>query len=334
MNLDTDNLVNNHSPDYDWKLDNNFIESVENDPYLAYADTDSSYQIYTLPFSKHKVDNRKIVNYVQDIASELRASYNEALEYFGQFANLNPKFNTMDFKSEVVGKKGFFNAKKFYSLHIIWDEGTYFDDEPYLKITGGQLKKSDVTPITKDLLEEIYNILVIDLSIVDPVYIYKFIFKDLRKKYTDEILEQTTNMNFKRFAIPKKWGSTKKSIPPFVYGAMLYNALISDSFRPSDSFIVVKINIEPHMLIEYFKNNDIINNAYTLQLEHIVELKEKLNVISIPPDMTEDEKTKLLKLMTDLHIKLDIDDLIRTNIDQKLEVFDKLFTSDVKLTVG
>ena len=45
----------------------------------------------------------------------------------------------MNFKSEVIAFKGFFGAKKFYGLGIIWKEGTFYDVSEcrVLDIDGG-----------------------------------------------------------------------------------------------------------------------------------------------------------------------------------------------------
>ncbi len=317
---------------HDWYTPTDFIESVEKCPLLVYADTDSSYQIYNLPFDKFE-DIFQLVEYVQKLANELRSIYNNALNHYGQFANLNETYNTMDFKSEVIAYKGFFNTKKFYSLSKCWDEGTFFETKPKLKITGGQIKKSDVTKLTKELLTEVYDILVMDLKMTDIYEMYRLIFVVLKNKYKLKIQEDLKSMNFNSFSIPKKWGNTEKQVPPPVIGAMLYNALMGDTFRPSDSFLVVKINIDLSELINHFENNKMNKDQYSLQLKEVTTLREKINVISIPPIMLKEESDKLLVILKQLNIKLNIEDIMLTNIDTKLDVFDKLFTDEVRMRV-
>ncbi len=310
-----------------WNLPEGFIEKTDTDELLLYADTDSAYLLYDLPFDKYE-DINQLVNYVQRIAKELGVLYNGALEHYLSNIGLNPKYNTMDFKSEVIAYKGFFNTKKFYSLSKAWDEGVYFEEKPKLKTTGGQIKKSDVTQLTKALLTEVYNVLVMDLKQVDTNKMYKIIFHTLKNKYKLQIQQDIQSMNFKSFSIPKKWGNTKKTVPPFVTGAMLYNALMEDTFRPSDSFIVVKIRIDLFKLTEYFKNNEINENEFTLQYYDILKLKDKINVISIPPELTDEQKDNLINIMKQLNIQLNYDDIVDSNIDSKLLPFEKLFKAE------
>lgn len=316
-----------------WYLPEGFIEKTENDDYLLYADTDSAYLLYDLPFDKYQ-NIHQLVDYIQGIARELGTIYNDALNYYvGNFANMNPEYNTMDFKSEVVAYKGFFNTKKFYSLAKCWDEGTFFEGKPKLKTTGGQIKKSDVTQITKKLLDDIYALIVTDLSQTNLDEMYRIIFIELKNKYKLQIMDDIKQLNFKSFSIPKKWGSTEKTIPPFVMGAKLFNCIIDDTFRPSDSFIVVKVHLDIERLKEYIKNNKIRKDKYILQLSEVESLGDKLKNISLPPDMTSTQKEKLISRMEELNIRLDYDEIISFNIDMKIEPFEKLFSDDVKMRV-
>jgi len=292
----------------------------------------SAYLLYDLPFNKYE-DIHQLVNYVQSIARELGEIYNNALEYYlCNFAGLNPEYNTMDFKSEVIAYKGFFNTKKFYSLAKCWDEGVFFEEKPKLKTTGGQIKKSDVTQITKKLLTEIYHILVTDINQNDIIKMYRMIFIGLKNKYKLQISEDIENMEFTSFSVPKKWGSTEKSIPPFVTGAKLYNAIIGDTFRPSDAFIVVKVIIDVEKLLDFYIQNNVNDDKFTLQRTEVQELKNKINVISIPPILSDEEKTKLLDVMKKLNIRLNLTEIIEYNIDLKIDPFEKLFDEETRLS--
>ena len=167
-----DNILN-IPPDHVFYLPDGFIELTEQDEYLLYSDTDSAYLLYELPFNKYE-DVHKLVDYIQGIASELRKDYNDGLNYYvGGYANMNPKYNTMDFKPEVIATKGFFNKKKFYGLANCWVEGTFYEEDPKIKKVGGQIKKSDVTDISKNMLNDIYHILVEDKEETDIYQMYK-----------------------------------------------------------------------------------------------------------------------------------------------------------------
>jgi DNA polymerase elongation subunit (family B) len=317
--------------DHDWFLPEHFIEKTENDDYLLYADTDSAYLLYDLPFNKYD-DIHQLVDYVQGIARELGTLYNGALEhYLCNFAGLNPEYNTMDFKSEVVAYKGFFNTKKFYSLAKAWDEGTFFEEKPKLKTTGGQIKKSDVTQLTKKLLTEVYKVIVTDINQTDIVEMYRIIFIELKNKYKLQIRDDIAKTHFASFSIPKKWGNTEKSIPPFVTGAKLFNVIMEDTFRPSDSFIVVKIIPDIEKLLDYYTTIDVPEDRFHLQRHEVATLGNKINVLSLPPLMSEEQKQKLLEQFKKLNIKLDYDEIVSFNIDLKLEPFEKLFDMETRM---
>ncbi len=321
------------SENHPWFLPENFIEKTDTDDVLLYADTDSAYLLYDLPFDKYQ-DIHQLVDYVQGIARELGTIYNEALEYYlCANAGLNPKYNTMDFKSEVVAYKGFFNSKKFYALAKAWDEGTFFEEKPKLKITGGAIKKSDVTKLTKQLLTDVYSVLVTDIDKVDLVEMYRIIFVQLKAKYKFQIMDSIKNMEFADFSIPKKWGSTEKTIPPPVTGAKLYNYIMEDTFRPSDSFIVVKVYVDIARLLQEYGRDPAKVSEFILQQEEVEFLKNKINVISIPPTLDEEQKQRLLDRLDKLNIRLDYDEIISYNIDTKLEPFEKLFSDDIRMKV-
>ena len=154
----TDKLISSIPENHDLFVQEGFVNKTDKDAYQVYSDTDSAYVLIKLPFSKTK-DIQKTVIYCQAIAERLNKSYQKALElYFYRASNWHPEFNAMNFKSEVIAFKGFFGAKKFYGLGIIWKEGTFYD-ELDLKTTGGQIKKADNTRVTKEMLSEIYILL-------------------------------------------------------------------------------------------------------------------------------------------------------------------------------
>lgn len=316
-----------------WYLPEGFIEKTENDPYLLYADTDSAYLLYDLPFDKFE-NIHQLVSYIQKLANELGEIYNDSLNYYvGTFANMNPKYNTMDFKSEVVAYKGFMGAKKFYALSKCWDEGTFFEEKPKLKTTGGQIKKSDVTQITKKLLDEVYKLLVTDLSVTDLDYMYHKIFVEFTSTYREMILQDIADLNFNSFSIPKKWGRTENSVPTHVYGAKFFNAIVDDQFRPSDSFLIVKITCEMEKVKHYLFEHEMEKSKYCLSYNEAVMLGDKLNVICIPPNMSKEQKEKFLEKMEQFNIKLNYDEIINFNINMKLDPFQDLFPYEVKMRV-
>lgn len=303
-----------------------FIQKTEQDTRLAYSDTDSAYLIFDLPFNKFD-DIRKLVDYIQNISKKIDNVYNEALNhYVGLFGGMNPTYNTMKFKSEVVAYQGFFNTKKFYALSKAWDEGTFFE-KPKIKQTGGQIKKADVTKISEDLLTRVYETLVIPSETKDLTSLYKKIFVEIKNSVKMKLKKDIDDLNFTSFGVPKKWGFKATRATQWVTGARLYNQICEDLFRPGDSMIMIPIRGQFNQLCDYVNNGLIQTNEYALRPEDTKDLK----TLSIPPTLSNDQTQKLLNAIQQYSIQVNFDEVMSFNVDMKLEVFEKLFPPDIKL---
>ena len=310
-----ESFIANMDKDHDLFLPIGFMESIEKDPYQLYCDTDSDYLLIKLTFDKNE-DHKQTVDYCQKLTLRMNAAYMAALD-----------FNTMDFKSEVVAYRGFFCSKKFYALGKIWDEGKFLP-ELETKKTGGQIRKSDVTKVTKEMLTEIYNLLTVDQTISDEVVLYNKIFVEIKNKYVFRLKESIKSMQFEYFTVPKKWSfGEKKNIPPQINGAKLYNRIIKDTFSMGDAVLVLPIKFNlPLMKKEFEKmtnpNENMLTNA---------ELNSKINVISLPPSskLTDKDKDLIKSRFQELDVHLDYDEIMDFNIDMKLEPFKRLFNVEI-----
>jgi hypothetical protein len=291
-----------------------------------YADTDSSYSKIPLPFSKFG-DSHKVVDYTQGLAHDFNEEYMKTFEAtVGKYGNVDPKYNLMDFKSEVVAYRGMFIAKKYYGLTKFWDEGTFFDP-PKIKKTGGQIVKADSTQIIFDLLTEAYEVLLLDFSITDEVQLYRKLFFELKQKYTKRVEQAVESMNYKDFGIPKKWGLGQlKTIPKQVQGAMLFNYLFHDSLRPGDGMLQCQIIINSSRLKQYADSHP-AKTKYQLPKDLITQ---KLNVISFPVDLTEQDFKKIQATFVELDIKFDLRTILDFNVAMKLDQFQKIFNEATK----
>ena len=162
----------------------------------------------------------------------------------------------------------------------------------------------DATPLTLAMLKEIYHVLVEEFELTDLRLIYQKIFITIKNKYLFIIKKELNAFNIDQFSTPKKWGDTKKSIPTHVYGAKLYNAIIRDTFRPSDSFIMIKIKIDVYKLLEFLKGCS-NNNEFAMSYEEASVLKAKINAISVPINMNDEDKALLGQRLKDLNIQLE-----------------------------
>ena len=312
-----------------------WIETVGFNEEIAYGDTDSLYLKVKLPFNKFESDS-KTVDYSQQIAKRANENYLNVLNnLLAERAGINPEYNLMNFKSEVVAYRGFFRSKKYYALAKIWDEGNFFD-QPKLKKTGGQILKADSTKIMYQFLEEIYRYLVLEFDIKDELELYKIVFKKLPKEYKEKIKEYINNFDIEYIGIPSKWGLKEfKNLPKQVRGAMLYNFLFEDVIRPGDSMLTVQIKIQSlKPLLNFYEEKRKNKNLSIYQLKK-EDINDKLKFISIPFGI-EKNKEKLLQIKNHLEqfqIYLDFDTIIDYNIDMKLSQFDILFSDEIKRKV-
>jgi len=314
INKDNEHLIN---------IERGFVEHITKDPHLLYADTDSAYIKMKLPFSKFE-SQQKVVEYTQKMTMKINNIYLYALNKFcGENGGLVKEYNTMDFKGEIIAYKGFFNTKKFYALSKLWDEGTFFE-KPKLKYTGGQYKKADITKITKEMITEIYDICVMDIHQTNIRTIAKTVFVDIKNKYTQKLKTHIKQLDLDYFCIPKKWGFSEKRVPKWVEGAKLYNSIVSDQFRPGDSVSHIQITFNSQKLENYLREN-----GFTKNIKEYTNINDpvfrKLDSISIPPNISDSEKEKLLEVFEKFDIKPDFDEIIAFNITKKMDVFVKLF---------
>lgn len=306
-----------------------FISKVEHKKNLKYADTDSTYDIFKLPFNKYE-DPHKTVDYSQKLAKDCNIKYKNIFDtLLKERANIDPAWNQMNFKSEVIAVRGFFNSKKFYALAKIWMEGTFYA-ELEIKKTGGQILKADTSKVTLDFLNEIYAVLTIRKEFNTIEKIKYEIYTVIKNKYIARITKSINDMNFADFVIPKKWPNrVTKTTPVHVQGAMFYNLLFEDILRPGDSIIMVPVVINTNVVYRYFENYR-RTSKYQLPNDFI---KDKLNIISFPSDIefNEEKKNNIIAKLQQLNIKIDFDRIVNFNIDMKLAQFDKLFALQGKL---
>ena len=299
-----------------------FISKIETHPNLLYADTDSSYNYFKVPFNKYENIHRT-VNYSQKVAKDCNIKYKNFFDtVLKNRANIDPKWNFMNFKSEVIATRGFFNTKKNYALAKIWMEGTFYE-ELEIKKTGGQILKADTSAVTLEFLKEIYDILTVRVEFNTLEKIRHEIYDIIEKKYIEIITKNIKEFNFKEFVVPKKWPTkTTKTIPTHIQGSMLYNLIFDDQLRPGDSLLMVPVVINKNLLYkkyQYYKKSN-----YQLPNELI---GDKLNILSFPSDLefTDEKKQEIILKLQQLDIRIDFERILNFNIGMKLAAFDKLF---------
>jgi hypothetical protein len=329
LKLKNDFIVEDLGIREEWVYD---IEVKDNHNFFAnnILVHNSAYLLFDLPFNKFD-DIRQLVDYIQQLSTKIDTEYNNALNYYGSmFAGLNPEFNIMKFKSEVVAYQGFFNTKKFYALSKAWDEGAFFDT-PEIKKTGGQIKKADVTKISEQLLSLVYKILVLPSETKDLESLYKKIFIETKNRIKMQLKHDIDNLDFKSFGVPKKWSFKATKDMQWVTGARLYNQIVEDLHRPGDSMLTLPIKGNFNILQNYDEQLSLKNKDLTYLLK--ADDYNDISTLSIPPNMNSEQVQKLSVAFEKYSIRVDFDQVMLFNIDMKLEVFEKLFPPEIKLLV-
>jgi len=158
--------------------------------HMISGDTDSSYLKY--PQSIVDVTNGDIDSLV-DIGDTIGEMTNEHFPAFCKRAFNCPdeRMDIVQTERETVFDKGLFLSKKRYIIHVVDDEGERVDK---LKIMGVEIKKSNTSKATKDILMGLVQH-IIDGADEDEVKSY---IADCKKSFKDyDISDIATPMNCK-----------------------------------------------------------------------------------------------------------------------------------------
>jgi hypothetical protein len=228
--------------------------------------------------------------------------------------NVDPEWNTIDFKTEIVMDKILLlGVKKRYVCRIFKEEKTYYIP-PKLKFTGIEIKRSDSSRLTKYALQKIIDIIFTYEDRKERIQETKKLVLDIKKKFDNAKKEY----DFELVGIPSSWGIKEyKSIPTYVYGALLYNTLVQDICRPGVKGyrIHIKLNIPKiKEIISNLKNK----SDFQFDLKTFESISNKLDIIFIPPEFN---KEKIKQLEKDKIIQIDWDTQYNKIIKEKLETY-------------
>ena len=303
-----------------------FIEDIEKHLGLGYTDTDSIYVIFKHPgISKHVKSNwDTIIDRAVNLADEINAQINDfATSDLVKRANVDPDFQTLFFKTEMVALKMIqFDVKKTYALAYIYDEGKRLH-EPDIKKTGGHVKKSSTPQISKDIINEVYKIML--FSQVNDIHELEHkIFHETFKKYEQKFQEAFQNMNFEYIGTPYKYGFSTKSLTKWVWGAMLYNTFFKDELRPGSSMYSLTIKYNPNKMKDYLQEIGAPKNDYSLSPAMI---ESKYDMISVPVGVKIDGdfRKRLQELKEKVELRLSYDRNFDFSVIKKFAQFKPFF---------
>jgi hypothetical protein len=186
--------------------------------------------------------------------------------------NVDPEYNALELKNELICSRGLFLAKKHYVTRVIMNEGKKVDKMSYM---GVAVKRSDYPSQTKDFLKELLDIVMKD---------EKFSMNKVMNFIKTKRLEFRKNImnGDKTLARPVSWNKKLedyKTMPQGVRSMMAWNNIqYSVHQKGSRAYMYWVKGLDytkaPREIIEKYERHVETLNAKTK--------KNPMNVIAIP----------------------------------------------------
>jgi uracil-DNA glycosylase family 4 len=234
--------------------------------YIITGDTDSIFCCFR-DFKDHSIDAinkhcKTIQTFLnKDIMTDLVLRH-----------NVDPEFNALELKNEVICSRGLFLAKKHYVTRVIMNEGIKVDKMNYM---GVAIKRSDYPSQTKDFLRELMEIIMKD---------EKFSMKKVMNFIKENQIKfrENTIKGDKTLARPVSWNKTLadyKVMPQGVRSMLAWNNIMYSVHQKGSRAYMYWIKG-----LDYSKAPRDIIEKYE---KHVASMKAKtkknpLNVIAIP----------------------------------------------------
>jgi len=325
-----DNWIDNYFEKKWWKPKQKSI--------IKYGDTDS-FMINVKAdhyFGRdiQKIDTTKLVFTIRKYGSRIQNRYLEVLKNITP--TIDQQYNLMNAKLEVISLGITLFAKKNYIVFPkVFDEGTVYEIVDYmelfntntkefkkrLKTKGGAFIKKDTSEITKEFLSEVYEyiMLVLSGSITYDRWIAYDKLMEIMKKYTAKINKHIERQEFDKICQTKKYPYNElKTVPKHQLAMKLYNTIVEDVLRDSDSAYILDC------LIPYKELPTDNSSSFKLNDE---DKNHKLTQIAIP---TKEPNLKLLETkMKEFNIVPDVKSILEFHLTKKLDVFKPFFKGQI-----
>lgn len=220
--------------DFQGELPNTFFTWVRDDrdeiKFTSYhanhaiaGDTDSCYM--KLPESLiDGLENDEIVQVCDEIGNLANQQFPDFMQHI--FNCPEERKHTIQTDREAVSDRAFFLTKKRYIMHMIDFEGVPCDKN---KVMGVELKKSDVPPATKVILQELVDMLFDGYTMEEVKAHIKEQKRTFSKRFTP--MEIARPMSCKTLGKCEKEFAMTNSLKGFPYqvrASMFYNGLCGD----------------------------------------------------------------------------------------------------------
>lgn len=252
----------------------NYMDDVEEyKDYLKYCDTDSLF-LHMKPYLE-KLGKEPSIETISEETEKISSFLNDTLlSEYARLHNISKEESMLDIKSELIAKRYYsLNVKKKYALHVICQEGVETDE---VDIKGLEIKRSDFSKFTKDMLEKLINKI-----LKDNDFTYESIF-GLVEEFRETAVEMIRNGDpdiFKTVSFSKPL-KEYKNVPQHLKGMLIWNSIEYDHFRHGNRGILVPIK---GIDLDEAPEN-VVDNFYGKFLKKWQQ--KDLDVIVIPENMT------------------------------------------------
>jgi uracil-DNA glycosylase family 4 len=217
-----------------------------------YADPDTQPDLYRLPDRSHEYivtgdtdsifccfgnfKGDKSVKNIHAWCEEIQDFLNDIkMKNLVKMHNVDPQYNRLALKNELVISRGIFFAKKRYAIRVINNEGKDVDQINYM---GLEIKRSDYPSKSKEFLKELSE-LILKSDVVSLSKIMEFV-KMKEKEFVRAITEGE-----KSIARPVSFGkeiNAYKTLPQAVKAMLGWNEIMYDIHKPGAKAYLYRIS--------------------------------------------------------------------------------------------
>jgi hypothetical protein len=301
-----------------------------------YGDTDSVFIRLRVDLnfflnSDDTIDTQKLITVTVRLGNAIQTRYKEVL---CSVVRSSDRFNLMNAKLEVIsGGASLFAKKNYIIAPLFYDEGTVFDLNESLKDLhetdlkkfwlrvkkkGGVFAKKDTPFVTIEMMEEIYLFIIDVLDRGDPIFKSKRRRREainaIVKKYINRVKEYLGNQEFDKVCQTKKFPIKElKTVPKHMLAGKLFNTIVNNRLRGGDSFYVLDVKLQKHLLPVLDGEDKYILTKSDLR---------NLSQIAIPTEMNNDERNLLIERMREYQIEPDVRKITEFALLKKRDTID------------
>jgi len=301
-----------------------FEDSIQRNPNTAYGDTDSLYFKAILDINKHDKPEAYL-DACDTLGSDINKLYKSNLAKIVEMFNGDPEYNYMKFDHEVTSFLAIYVTKKHYAMYPNSKDGKReykLDRTDVLKVMGSPAVKADASNIVKNMLAEVYKILLIK-SKMNLKQMEFQIYHKIRNKFVKEINDAVGKFEIKIFSQIKKFPLNEKSstFVKHALGMKWFNSFVNDEIRRGDACYMVDVVVDMGTTAKLTSQLENQDPLYGFNEQCL--LPTRFTQIAVP--VTFDDYDMVQAKLKEHRMVINKDQLIEFHVDKKLNLYRVLF---------